>query len=167
LLHGRALISLRSGTGRLKLASPNRVGKMICRGGVLLRKSNYNLIAGQSVDRLAAPSDGVFAVAMTLLVLDLKIAVAEMIGGEHQLRAALLALLPRLAIFLLSFILLGIFWVGQQTQLNHLARSDRGLAWIHLGFLFFVCLTPFSTSLMAEFIFLRSALLGHPIRKTI
>lgn len=133
----------------------------------MLRKSNYNLIAGQSVDRLAALSDGVFAVAMTLLVLDLKIAVAEMIGGEHQLRAALLALLPRLAIFLLSFILLGIFWVGQQTQLNHLARGDRGLAWIHLGFLFFVCLTPFSNSLMAEFIFLRSALLGHPIRKTI
>ena len=41
----------------------------------------------------------------------------------------------------------GIFWVGQQTQLNYFARSDRNLAWIHIGFLCAICLTPFSTSL--------------------
>jgi len=55
----------------------------------------------------------------------------------------------------------GIFWVGQQTQLNYFARSDRNLAWIHIGFLCAVCLTPFSTSLLAEFIHYRTALLVY------
>ena len=55
----------------------------------------------------------------------------------------------------------GIFWVGQQTQLNHLARSDRNLSWIHLGFLFAVTLSPFSTMLLAEFMAYRAALLVY------
>jgi len=46
---------------------------------------------------------------------------------------------------------LGIFWVGQQTQLNYLARSDRSLSWIHIAFLFCVSVTPFSTTLLAEY----------------
>jgi uncharacterized membrane protein len=62
-------------------------------------------------------------------------------------------------IYLMSFLTLGIFWVGQQTQLSHFARSDRHLTWIHLAFLFTISLTPFSTALMAEFITLRAALL--------
>jgi len=56
---------------------------------------------------------------------------------------------------------LGIFWVGQQTQVNHFARSDRNLAWIHIAFLCAVCLVPFSTSLLAEFIHYRMALLVY------
>jgi uncharacterized membrane protein len=55
----------------------------------------------------------------------------------------------------------GIFWVGQQTQLNHFARADRNLAWIHIAFLCAVSLTPFSTSLLAEFIHYRTALLVY------
>ena len=66
---------------------------------------------------------------------------------------------PRLLVYLMSFLTLGIFWVGQQTQLNLLAHSNRDLAWIHLGFLFGVSLMPFSTALMAGFIAYRAALL--------
>jgi uncharacterized membrane protein len=121
--------------------------------------TDYNRIAGHSVERLAALSDGLFAVAMTLLVLDLKAPAAEAVHGEHDLWTALVALSPRLLIYLMSFLTLGIFWVGQQTQLNHLARADRNLAWIHLAFLFAVSLMPFSTTLMAEFIEYRVALL--------
>jgi uncharacterized membrane protein len=51
--------------------------------------------------------------------------------------------------------------VGQQTQLNHLARSDRELTWIHLAFLFAVTLMPFSTRLLNEFLSYRTALLGY------
>jgi uncharacterized membrane protein len=61
----------------------------------------------------------------------------------------------------MSMMTLGIFWVGQQTQLNHFARSDRNLAWIHIAFLCAVCLVPFSTSLLAEFIHYRMALLVY------
>jgi len=124
-------------------------------------KVSYNLIAGQSVERLAALSDGIFAVAMTLMVLDLRLPVASAIHSEHQLGHALLALLPRLLAYLVSFLTLGIFWVGQQTQLNHLTRADRDLTWIHLAFLFAVTLVPFSTMLLAEFITYRTALLVY------
>jgi uncharacterized membrane protein len=122
-------------------------------------QTSYNRIAGQSVERLAALSDGIFAVAMTLLVLDLHVPLREAVHGEPDLRRALLGLLPQLAMYILSFLTLGIFWVGQQTQLNHLARSHRSLAWVHLLFLFAVTLTPFSTHLLAEYVHYRTALL--------
>ncbi len=119
----------------------------------------YNRIAGQSVERLAALSDGVFAVAMTLLVLDLHAPAAEAVHGEAGLWRAVVDLAPRLLVYLMTFLTLGIFWVGQQTQLNLLERCNRDVAWLHLGFLFAVTLTPFSTSLIASFIGYRAALL--------
>jgi uncharacterized membrane protein len=123
--------------------------------------SLYNRVAGQNVDRLAALSDGIFSVAMTLLVLDLRVPAAEAIHSEHDLRRVLIALSPRLVVFLMSIMTNGIFWVGQQTQLNYFARSDRNLVWIHIAFLCCVSLTPFSTALLAEFIHYRTALLVY------
>ena len=124
-------------------------------------RSLYNRVAGQNVERLAALSDGIFAVAMTLLVLDLRVPAAEAVHSEHDLRRILIALAPRLLVFLMSIMTNGIFWVGQQTQLNYFARSDRNLAWIHIAFLCGVALTPFSTSLLAGFIHYRTALLVY------
>ena len=122
---------------------------------------SYNQVAGQSVERLAALSDGVFAVAMTLLVLDLRVPVMEAVHSEHDLWHGLVALSPRLLMYMMSFMTLGIFWIGQQTQLNHLTRSDRSLSWIHILFLFMVSITPFSTTLLAEFPEYRTALLAY------
>ena len=119
----------------------------------------YNRVAGQSVERLAALSDGIFAVAMTLLVLDLRVPVVEAVRSERDLWCALVALAPRLLMYLMSFLTLGIFWVGQQTHLNHLARSDRRFSWIHIAFLCAVTLMPFSTTLLAAFPRYRLALL--------
>jgi uncharacterized membrane protein len=125
--------------------------------------TSYPRIAGQSLDRLSGLSDGIFAVAMTLLVLDLRVPVSEVVHGEHPLwthgsfgseRVALEALAhiaPRALPYVMSFMTLGIFWVGQQTQFNHFARADRHLTWIHLGFLAAVTLLPFSTGFLAEF----------------
>ncbi|MGA2347708.1 MAG: TMEM175 family protein [Candidatus Sulfotelmatobacter sp.] len=123
--------------------------------------SLYNQVAGKSVERLAALSDGIFAVSMTLLVLDLRVPAAEAIHSEHDLWHALVVLSPRILIFLMSVMTNGIFWVGQQTQLNQFARADRNLAWIHIAFLCAVSLTPFTTSLLAEFIHYRIALLVY------
>ncbi len=123
--------------------------------------TSYNRIAGQSLERLAALSDGVFAVAMTLLALDLRAPAVESIHSEADLWTALVALGPRVLLYIVSFLTLGIFWVGQQTQLNHLAKSSRGLSWIHLGFLLAVCLIPFSTTLVAQFAQYKSALLVY------
>ncbi|HEY2660185.1 MAG TPA: TMEM175 family protein [Caulobacteraceae bacterium] len=119
---------------------------------------DYNRIAGHGLDRLAALSDGVFAVAMTLIVLDIRIPETVTVHSEAQLCAVLVGLAPRLGMYLTSFLTLGIFWVGQQTQLNQFERSDRDLSWIHLVFLAWVALMPFSTMLLARFITFRVAL---------
>jgi uncharacterized membrane protein len=123
--------------------------------------SLYNRVAGQSVERLAALSDGIFAVSMTLLALDLRVPARDAIHNEHDLLHALIILSPRLIIFVMSVMTNGIFWVGQQTQLNHFARTDRNLAWIHIAFLCAITLTPFTTSLLAEYIHYRTALLVY------
>jgi uncharacterized membrane protein len=122
---------------------------------------SYNAIAGTSVERLAALSDGVFAVAMTLLLLELRAPAREAIRSEHDLLRAMAALAPQLLVYLLSFLTLGIFWVGQQTQLNHIERSNRNFTWTHLAFLFAVTLMPFSTRLLSEFVELRAALVAY------
>ena len=121
----------------------------------------YNRLAGHSVELLAALSDGIFAVAMTLLVLDLHTPAANAIHSEADLGLALSAMTPQVVTWLMSFLTLGIFWNGRQAQLNHLARGDRPLTWLHIAFLSTVSLIPFSTRLLAEFITYRTALLRY------
>ncbi len=65
---------------------------------------------------------------MTLLVLDLKVPTGDNIHTEIDLWRGLIELLPRVLTFLMSCLTLGIFWLGQQTQLNFLARGNRDLA---------------------------------------
>lgn len=98
-------------------------------------RTSYNQIAGTGLERMAALSDGLFAIAMTLIVLEIRVPVREAVHTEKALGLALVALVPRMVTYLLSFLTLGIFWVGQQTQLNHLGRADRHLSWLHLAFL--------------------------------
>jgi uncharacterized membrane protein len=135
-------------------------------------RTYYNRIAGQSLERLAALSDGIFAVAMTLLVLDLHVPVSALhieqplwASGQLQYEQALwgdlVKLAPDLLTYVMSFVMLGIFWVGQQTQLNHFTRSSRPLTWIHLVFLLAISLMPFSTALLAHNITYRLALVEY------
>jgi uncharacterized membrane protein len=119
---------------------------------------SYNEIAGRSAERLASLSDGVFAFAMTLLVLDLRVPAVQAVHSEQGLRAALAALAPNLLTYLLSFMTLGILWVGQNTELSKIKHSERALTWIHLAFLLMVTMLPFSTKLLAAFISYRTAL---------
>ncbi len=123
--------------------------------------ASYNEITGQSLERLAALSDGIFAVAMTLLVLDLHVPAREIIHSQGELWHTLSEAVPQLISYLLSFMTLGIFWNGLQAQLNSFSRSDRHLSWIHIAFLFAVSLMPFSTRLLAGYIEYRSVLLAY------
>ena len=123
---------------------------------------SYNqATGGRRLDRLAALSDGVFAIAMTLIVLEIHVPDAGPIHSEQDLWSALLGLGPRLLTYLLSFLTLGIFWNGQQTQLNLFGSADRDLSWLQLAFLATIALMPFSTSLLAEFITYRLALVAY------
>src|SRR3954452_25538972 len=95
-------------------------------------------------NRLEAFSDGVFAVAITLLVLEINIP-----GGEnlwHQLKEEW----PSFASFFVSFWVIGIIWVNHHGVLDHLKRADRGVLYLNLFVLLTVVFIPFSTALMAE-----------------
>lgn len=98
---------------------------------------------------------------MTLLVLDLKPpSVPKRAqqpiwsgggGSEHALLHGLAHhVAPHLIPYAMSFLTLGIFWVGQQAQLESFTRSTRVLTWIHITFLLGVTLMPFSTGLLAQ-----------------
>jgi TMEM175 potassium channel family protein len=119
----------------------------------------YNRFSGRSVERITALSDGLFAVAMTLLVLDLRVPVAAAghTYSEHGLGEALLKLGPGFVAYLLSFTMLGTFWLAQHTLLGIFGRCDRTLTWINLMFLFVVSLLPFSTGLLAHNVHVRIA----------
>ena len=115
-------------------------------------QTHYNTLAGDEVGRIAALSDGLFAIAATILVLDFHTPEPADIHSEAELLRALAASAPRLLPWLLSSLTLGIFWLGQQTQLSQLARSNRDLAWLHFLFLAVVTVLPFSTRLLADFL---------------
>jgi uncharacterized membrane protein len=120
---------------------------------------HYNTLAGSEVGRIAALSDGLFAIAATILVLDFHTPEPADIHSEVELFRALAASAPRLLPWVLSSLTLGIFWLGQQTQLSQLERSNRDLAWLHFLFLAIVTVLPFSTRLLGDFLTYRTAFL--------
>ena len=121
----------------------------------------YNQVAGTSLHRLTAISDGIFAVGMTLLVLGLTVPAAQGITTEADLLRQLGNLVPAIVTYFMSFLTLGIFWVGQQTQLSEVERANRLYTWIHLAFLLAVTLVPFTTQLLARFHWSRVALIVY------
>ncbi len=125
------------------------------------RSRYYNELAGGNVGGLAAISDGIFAVGMTLLVLGLAVPAVEAVKTESDLLRQLRDLLPGIVTYFMSFLTLGIFWVAHQTQLSQLSRSNRNFTWIHLAFLLGVTLVPFSTALLARFHWSRVALIVY------
>ena len=120
--------------------------------------SHYNKIAGQNVKRVEALSDGVFAIAFTLLVLEIKVPVAEHITTETGLLQSLTPLLPKFLSYFLSFMTMGIFWTGQSTQFNYIERYDRNLNWMTLFFLLVISLFPFTTAFLGEHIHFKLAI---------
>jgi uncharacterized membrane protein len=95
--------------------------------------------------RVEAFSDGVFAIAITLLVLNLKVPS----GSAGHLGEALAAQWPTYAAFLLSFAFIGIMWVNHHRLFNHIRRSDNGLLFLNLLLLLGITVVPFPTALLA------------------
>lgn len=100
--------------------------------------------------RLLALSDGVIAVAITLLVLDIRL--PEGFGGftDQELWGALVNLWPRMLAYLLSFYVIANFWLSHRSKFSHIIKTDGRLTWINMLFLLTVGLVPFTTNLIAE-----------------
>jgi uncharacterized membrane protein len=99
--------------------------------------------------RIAALVDGIFAVAMTLLVLDLKLPESVKISSDPEVWRQLLELTSRFSTYALSFIVLGTFWIGHHSLFHFVRKVNRNLLWLNLLFLLFITLLPFSTNLLS------------------
>ena len=120
---------------------------------------SYNTISGFRLQRIEAISDGVFAIALTFLALDIKVPVSHLVHSEKELISTFLQLAPKLLTYFLSFITLGIYWLAQSTQFHYIDKSDRNLNWINLFFLLAVTILPFSTAFLSEYITFKFAII--------
>lgn len=100
--------------------------------------------------RLLALSDGVVAVAITLLVLDIRLPEGFGEMADAQLWDALVGLRPRLFAYLLSFLVIASFWMSHRSKFKDIVRTDGRLMWINMLFLLTIGLVPFTTNLIAE-----------------
>ena len=105
---------------------------------------------GINVKRIETLVDGVFAIAMTLLVLGITVpSIAN--PTEAGLYQALINLLPNFYSYFISFILLAVFWRINHNQFNRIKRADGTLLWIIIIWLLFVALLPFSAFFIGEY----------------
>ena len=95
--------------------------------------------------RIEAFSDGVFSIAITLLILEIKVPGRQV----SNLAQALLAQWPSYLAFLLSFAFIGIMWINHHRMFNHIRKSDDALLVLNLLLLLGVCVVPFPTEVLA------------------
>jgi uncharacterized membrane protein len=105
----------------------------------------------RQLDRLVAFSDGVFAIAITLLVLDLRLADMSSMDTAAPLAEQLHALAPSFFAYALSFVVVGGYWVSHHRTFKYIVRYDTRLLWLDLLVLFFVALLPFPTQVVARY----------------
>jgi uncharacterized membrane protein len=103
-----------------------------------------------TTNRLEAFSDGVLAVAITLLVLDIH--VPDPGSGGHSLAHNLLHAWPNYAAYVTSFITIGIIWVNHHAMIGRLRQTDHTILVLNLFLLLSIGLLPFATSLMARYL---------------
>jgi uncharacterized membrane protein len=105
----------------------------------------------RSPERLQTLADGVFAIVMTLLVLELGVEGIAKTTNNAGVVHGLLEMWPKFLIYGLSFLILGIFWVIHHTLFDAIKHYNTTLTWLNILFLMFVALIPFSTALFGEY----------------
>src|SRR4051812_46095195 len=112
---------------------------------------------GLSINRIEALADGVFAVAMTLLVFNVQFPDVKMWHGATSIWDVVRDIFvnngqgPILIAYLMSFVLLGVYWVGHHAQFQYIRRTDRNLLWINIFFLLLISFVPFTTHLVGSY----------------
>jgi uncharacterized membrane protein len=101
--------------------------------------------------RIEAFSDGVFAVSLTLLVLDLRVPQMQDGIALHDSIKIVLALFPQFLSFAISFAVVAIFWVNHHHLFHILERSDRKLLWLNNLLLFWLSVIPFPTAFIGKY----------------
>lgn len=105
----------------------------------------------QQLDRLVFFSDAIFAIAITLLVIEIKVPHFPGSYTEQQLADALLEHVPSYIGFLISFFVIGRFWLGHHRSFAWLSRASERLVWLNLLFLLTIAFMPFPTAIISNF----------------
>ena len=100
-----------------------------------------------SKNRIEAFSDGVFAIVITLLILDIRVPDVE----YSQLEAAFVPLLPRIFAYIISFGVIGVYWVAHHQSLQLIKQVNGYLLWLNLLYLLAVSFMPFPTALLGRY----------------
>ena len=117
---------------------------------------NHEAETGLSFERVVFFSDAVFAIVITLLVLELKVPhLTE--HTESSLRHALFELLPRVLGFVISFLIIGMMWIEHHRIFRYIDNYNAGLLWRNLLLLLCVSFVPFPTALFSENFWSRTA----------
>jgi uncharacterized membrane protein len=100
--------------------------------------------------RIETLADGVFSIAMTLLILELQ--VPKPAPGEKELLLSrLLPLWPKIASFILSFLTCGVLWFSHVAFMAYVKRADRVMHWLTITYLMVVSAIPFSTAVLGDY----------------
>ena len=113
-------------------------------------KNSNRWAPGLSPGRIEALTDGTFAIAMTILVLELPapLLFATASQGEHP--TSFIDMWPDFYIYTLGFLVLGIYWTLHHYMFHYIKRSDGVLMWLNILFLMFAALVPFSAKVLSE-----------------
>ncbi|CAN5121462.1 TMEM175 family protein [soil metagenome] len=103
---------------------------------------------GDNTERVVFFSDAVFAIAMTLLVLDIRL---PEVADESNILPELLALWPQYFAYVLSFLIIALNWFGHHRKFRVIERFDARLLWINMLLLLLIAFVPFPTSLLSDF----------------
>src|SRR5881296_2621984 len=106
---------------------------------------------GMSTARLEAFSDGIFAIVVTLLVLEIHVPVVIGPDVSAALRGGLFRMAPLFLSYALSFGIICIWWVAHHHFFALLTRSSRSLLWLNSVFLFWLAFIPFPTALLGNY----------------
>ena len=103
------------------------------------------------LERLIFFSDAVFAIAATLLALDIRLPVGQEVMDHVQLLTALLSIWHKYLAYLISFLVIGLFWISHHRKFRVIKRYDHGLLVLNLWFLMVIAFVPFPTSVISEY----------------
>lgn len=101
-------------------------------------------------NRLEAFSDGVIAIVITLLVLEIHVPSFPPNGGSREMVSLLLGLAPHFAAYLVSFLVCAVWWVSHHNFIHDLKQVDRPLLWANNFFLLWLVFIPFPTALLGQ-----------------
>ena len=105
---------------------------------------------GLHISRIESLTDGVFAIAMTILIFDLKSSVTGQ-GSSEALLTYLASITGNFISYIISFFLLAMFWFRYHKQLHRIVRTDDGLVWFNICFLFTITLVPYTAYLYGAY----------------